>query len=225
MFYDWDWEGAEKEFRLAIELNPNYLWARLQYMDCLLWTGQFDKAFEEINRAYELDPLNVILNLQIGYVNYFARRYKKAEEAYKKVIMMDPNFYTANEFLGMVHLQQSKYNEALAEFQKVINNTKERLSRAHFLSRIALAKMGKEDEAERILEELLEISKQENISPANIAGIYAAFDQKDKAFEWLRKAVEEHDIGLYMLKVDPFVDSLRSDPRFIDLLKKIGLDK
>jgi serine/threonine-protein kinase len=224
MFYDWDWEGAEKEFRLAIELNPNYSWAYFQYADTLLYTGQFDKALEEIKRAYELDPLNVILNFQIGYVNYYARHYKKAEEALKKVIMMDPNFYAANEQLGIVHLQQSKYNEALAEFQKVINNTKEGLSRAHFGKRFTLAKMGKEDEAERILEELLELLKQVNAPPVGFALVYAALDQKDRAFEWLRKAVEEHDIMLISLKVDPDFDSLRSDPRFIDLLKKMGLE-
>jgi serine/threonine protein kinase/tetratricopeptide (TPR) repeat protein len=224
MFYDWDWEGAKKEFRLAIKLNPNYLWAHLQYVDCLMYTGQFDKAFEEIKRAYELDPLNVVVNFQIGYTNYYARRYKKAEEAFKKVTMMDPNFYYAYFFLGTVYLQQSRYNKARAEFQKVMNNIKERLSYAHFLNCIALAKMGKKEEAEKMLEELLEQSKQVNIFPVVIAGIYAALDQKDKAFEWLRKAFEEHDIELRSLKVEPEFDSLRSDPRFTDLLKKIGLE-
>jgi serine/threonine protein kinase/Tfp pilus assembly protein PilF len=224
IYYDWDWDGAKEEYQLALGLNPNYLWAHSQYADSLYRTGQFDEAFEKIERWYERDPFNVIVNYQIGYVNFYARRYKKAEEALKKVIAMDPNFYPANTFLGEVYLQQSRYDEALAEFQKVINNTKGPLSDGHYYNCVAFAKMGKEEEAEKRLEELFELSKQMNLSPYGIAMIYAALDQKDKAFEWLTKAVEEHQFWLQNIKVDPRFDSLRSDPRFTDLLKKMNLE-
>ncbi|MGD8540138.1 MAG: protein kinase, partial [Candidatus Aminicenantes bacterium] len=157
MFYDWDWDGAREEYELALGLNPNYLWAHSQYADLLWQTGQFDEAFEKIERWYERDPFNVIVNYQIGYVNFFARRYQKAEETLKKVITMDPTFYYANTYLGKVYLQQSRYDEALAEFQKVINNTKGPLSEGHYYNCVVFAKMGKEEEAKKKLEELFEL--------------------------------------------------------------------
>jgi tetratricopeptide (TPR) repeat protein len=224
MLYDRDWEGAKEEFRLAIKLNPNYLCAHVQYIDCLLWTGQFDTAFEEIRAGYELDPFNLVVNHQIGYANYYARRYKKAEEVLKKVILMDPNFYGAKRTLGKVYLRQSRYSEALAEFQKVIDNTKGHLSNAHYDYCVALAKMGKKDEAEKRLGELFEQSIQTYLYPARNVLIYGVLDQKEKAFEWLSEAVEENSMDLRNLESDPMFDSLRSDPRFIALLKKLNLE-
>jgi tetratricopeptide (TPR) repeat protein len=164
------------------------------------------------------------VNYQIGHVNFFARRYQKAEEALKKVIAMDPTLYYANAALGKVYLQQSRYDEALVEFQKVINSTKGRLSGGHYFNCVAFAKMEREEEAEKRLEELFELSKQMNLWSYEIAMIYTALDQKDKAFKWLTKAVEEHDFGLQDIKVEPMFDSLRSDPRFTDLLKKMNLE-
>jgi TolB-like protein/Tfp pilus assembly protein PilF len=222
MYYDRDWEGAKKEFQIALKINPNYSWTQGQYADCLLWMGQFDLAFEEMKKWREKDPFNKLTFYQIGFANYYVRRYKRAEEALKNTIMMDPNFYTANYFLGKVYLQQSKYNEALEEFQKVIDHTAEGSSGAHSLYCVVLAKMGKDNEAEQKFEELIELSKRKSISSLSLAQFYSVLDEKDKAFECLEKAISENDSGLKALKIEPLFDSLRSDPRFADLLKRRG---
>lgn len=224
MYYDWDWDGAMEEFRIAIELNPNYLWAHLQYVDCLIWTGQFDRAFEEIVPGYELDPLNIVVNSQMAYAYYYTRRYREAEETSKKVIMMDPNFNGAYDSLGRAYMQQSRYDEAQAEFQREIENTKGYLSNSNYYYCVVLAKRGMKDEAEKRLEELITSSEEMYLSPTRIAWTYVALNQKEKAFEWLARALKEHDISLRTLKIDPLFDSLQSDSRFTELPKKIGLD-
>lgn len=221
--YDGDWEGAEKEFKLALKFNPNYVYAHTWYGAYLAYKGQFDKAIEEQMRAYELDPLNVVVNWGIGKHHYMARRYDDAIEAYKKTILMDQNFIPAYYELGAIFLFKSKYEEAVRELDKALILSKRSDPYPLTIIGITYAKSGNKTDAEKALEELFELSKQKYVPPCLIAALYMGLDQKDQAFEWLDKAYRERSSELHELKINPLWDDLRQDPRFSEMLKKIGL--
>jgi TolB-like protein/Tfp pilus assembly protein PilF len=222
--YDWDWEGAEKGFKLAIKLNPNHVYAHMWYGIYLANKGQLDKAMEEQTRAYELDPLNIVANFGVGAANVSARHYDDAIEALKKTLSMDQNFVPAYSKLGMIYLLKSKYEEALQELDKAWELSKRNDSSLLAIMGITYAKSGNRIEAEKILKELLELSQQRYVQPVHIAALYMGLDQKDQAFEWLDKAYRVRSSELVSLKIDPLWDDLRQDPRFSVLLKKIGLE-
>jgi TolB-like protein/tetratricopeptide (TPR) repeat protein len=221
---DWDWEGAEKGFKLALQLNPNYVYAHLWYGIYLAKKGQIDKALEEQARAYALDPLNIVINYGFGNFNILARRYDAAIEAYKKTLTMDQNFIPAYAGLGKAYLLKSKYEEALRELDKAGEFLKGNDPSLLTLRGIIHAKSGSMAKAEAALEELFGLSRHMYVSPFLIASVYAAYDQKDLAFEWLDKAYRERNEMLTELKIEPLWDDLRPDPRFSELLKKIGLE-
>lgn len=222
--YDWDWEGAEKEFKLALQLNPNYMYAHLWYGIYLANKGQIDKALEEQTRAYELDPLNIVANYGVGQMNVAARRYDDAIEAFEKTLSMDQNFVPAYGGLGKTYLLRSKYVDALRELDKALELSKRNDPYLLAIMGITYAKSGNRIEAEKILKELLELSQQRHVQPVWIAALYMGLDQKDQAFEWLDKAYRERSTELVSLKIDPLWDDLRPDPRYPELLKKIGLE-
>ena len=221
---DWDWEGAEKEFKLALQLNPNYVYAHLWYGIYLAKKGLIDKALEEQARAYELDPLNIVINYSFGNFNILDRRYDAAIEAYKKTLTMDQNFIPAYAGLGKAYLLQSKYEEALRELDKAGELIKGNDPSLLTIRGIIHAKSGSMAKAEGVLEELLGLSRHKYVSPCLIASVYAAVDQKDLAFEWLDKAYRERDEVLTELKIEPLWDDLRPDPRFSELMERIGLE-
>jgi len=226
--YDWDWAGAEKQFKQAIELNPGYATAHHWYAIHLMYRARFDEAIKEIKTAQELDPLSLVINRVVGRVFYFARRWDQAIDALLKTIEMEPNCSWVHLHLGLVYLEKLMYKEALAEFHK-----EKELSRGGDVGDIILlsclglvhAKMGKRGEAEEALDELIKRSKQAHVSPVGLALIYFALGKNDQGFEWLEKAYDDHDLGLRLIKVEPAFDSVRSDPRFAALLKKMGLEK
>jgi serine/threonine-protein kinase len=221
-YYDRDWATAEREYKRAIELNPNYPIAHQWYAVYLMSAGRFDEALAQNRRAQELDPLSLPINMTLGWVLLNARQYDQSVEQLRKTLEMDPNFMLAHHRLGLVYEQKGKYDEAIAEFRQVLN-----LSAGKPLGITALAHAyalsGKRAEAQRTLAELQEISKRRYVSPASIALIYAALGDKDQAFTWLEKADKERDPNLARLTVDPRFDSLRSDPRFADLVRRVGL--
>jgi serine/threonine protein kinase/tetratricopeptide (TPR) repeat protein len=222
--YDWDWEGAEKGFKLAIKLNPNYVYAHMWYAILLANTGRLDEALEEQKRAYELDPLNLVLNYSEGNFNIIAGRYDAAIQAFRKTLSMDPNFTSAYYGLANAYLLKSQYDEALQEVDKAWAILKGSSPDLLSLKGIIYARSGNKIEADKALEELLQLSQRKYVSPVSVASLHAALDQKDQAFEWLDKAFRERDNDLVMLKIEPQWDGLRSDPRFSELLKKIGLE-
>lgn len=221
-FYDRDWAGAEREYKRAIELNPNYSVAHHWYAIYLSVVGRQGEALAEIRRAQELDPFSLSINAWLGRILALAGQPEQAVEQLRKTLELDPNFMLAHLRLGQSYEEKGMYDEAISEFKQVLQ-----LSGGKPLGIAALghayALEGKRDEAQKNLAELLRLSQQRYVSPASIAIIYVALDDKDQAFAWLDKANEIRDMNVVRLKVDPRFASLRSDPRFADLVRRIGI--
>ena len=217
----WEWARAEKLFKQAIELNPNYAPARHWYAFHLAALGRFPEAMEEINRARELDPLSLIINTDVGHILYLSRQYDQAIEVYRKVLDLEPNFSAARLRLGEAYEQKGMYEEAIAEYQKALSLSKDSTTEA-WLGR-AYAVTGQKDKAQKILGELKKLHQRDPHWFFQIAIIYEGLGAKEQAFAWLEKGSEPEAGYLTLLKVDPIVDSLRPDPRFGILLKRIGL--
>jgi tetratricopeptide (TPR) repeat protein len=221
-YYDWDWSASERQFRRAIELNPNYATAHQWYAELLVYEGRFDEAIAEIKRAQELDPLSLIINTVMGRIYWQTRQYDQGIEQLRKTIEMDPNFAPAHRHLGVVYELKGMYPEAIAEIQRAVTLSGNGREYIAILGQ-AYAVAGKRAEALKIIEGLKEESKRHYVPAYGIAVTYARLGEKDLAFEWFEKAYEEHDYGLVSMKIQPTLDSLHSDPRFADLVRRLGL--
>lgn len=222
LYYYWNRTAAETEFKRAIELNPTSAEAHYKYAYCLITLGRNEESIAEIKRAQELDPLSLAINADAGELYYFARQTEQAIEQLRKAIDMDPGFVRAHFLLGRALEQKHDFPAAIAEF-----NTARSLSANNNEMLTALgqgyAAWGKRDEAQKVLNELQQRSKQGYISPHFMAIIYASLGDRDQAFEWLDRAVEKRFPPLIYLEVNPIWDNLRTDPRFAELRRKIGL--
>ena len=222
--YDWDWSGAENEFRRAIALNPSSARAHQAYGFVLLGTtGRFEEAIIELKRALELDPLSLLINSNLAGALLAARQYDNAIEQERKTLDLDPNFILAHWYLGLTYVQKSMYKEGIAELEKAVamspGNTLTLSGIAY-----AYAVAGRKGEAQKVLEKLNEISKQKYVPATSRVPTYAALGEKDKAFEWLEKAYDDRSIGgIRGVAQAPLYDPLRSDPRFADLLRRMNL--
>lgn len=217
---DWNWPEAEKEFKQAISLNDNYSWSHLWYGSLLSSEGRFDEAIRETRRAQQIEKTSPIINIQLGLVYYFQHQYKEAVEECKKTIQLDPSFFAAERYLGLSYSQMGMHHEAVAEFEKAINASGDSpLMKAEYASALALS--GDTSKAQAQLNNLLETSKQKYVSAYHIAAIYAGLKDKDQALNWLNKAFQDRADWMVNLKVDPRFESLRSDPRFGDLLRQM----
>ncbi|MFN2532888.1 MAG: protein kinase [Pyrinomonadaceae bacterium] len=221
-YYDRDWSGADREFQRAIELNPNYAQAHHWYAIYLLWSGRTNEGLAEIRRAHELDPLSLPINMTLGWMLNDANQLDAGIEQLRKTIEMDPNFVLAHHRLGLAYEQKGMYDEAIGEFRKVFDLTGGKPLAIGALG-CAYAMAERRNEAHKQLAELLELSRQRYVSAGPIALIYAALGDKDEAFIWLNKTWEQHDLILARIKVDHRFKSLRSDPRFDELVKRVGL--
>jgi TolB-like protein/Flp pilus assembly protein TadD len=220
-YYDRDWPGAEREFKRALELNPNYPQAHHWYAIYLVWSGRTNEGLAEIRRAQELDPLSLPINMSVGWLLCDTNRTDEGIEQLRKTIEMDPGFVIAHHRLALCYERKGAYDEAIAEYHKVLDLGGKSVGTAGLGQAYAMA--GKRNEALNALAELQEQSKQRYVSRGVFALIYAALGDKDQAFAWLEKAVEEHDLSVARLKVDHRFDPLRSDPRFAELVKRVGL--
>ena len=222
--YDWDWAGAEKEFKRAIELNPRYSVAHEWYGGYFAALGRHDESIAERKQALELDPLSVIINFELAQAFYHARDFDRAIEQGQKTLELDPNFPPPNTYLSAAYEQKGMYQEAAEGFQKgqtLRGGTDWSLALAG-LGHL-YARLGRKDEARAILDELQRLSRQEYVPADSMALVYAGLGEKDQAFAWLDKAYEERSFRLLHIKVEPMWDSLRSDPRFAQLLRRMGL--
>lgn len=222
--YDWDFSGAEIEYKRALELNPNYATARHWYALLLSDLGKHEEAISEINFAQRLDPLSSRINANVGLILYNARRYDQALEELKKALEIDPCHVSTYEYLGLVYSQTGNYKEAIKSMERAIefggNPADIDIDLAY-----VYARSGNMMESRKILARIKESRKSSFVSPASIAAIYGVLGEKDEASDWLEKAYAERDPVLLELKSEPRFDRLRTDPRFLAFLKRVGLSE
>ncbi|HSP13559.1 MAG TPA: winged helix-turn-helix domain-containing protein [Thermoanaerobaculia bacterium] len=221
-WYDWDWPGAEREFKRAIELSANDPIPNQQYASYLLTMGRHQEAISEITRAQRLAPVSLTTNVQAARILYFAGQYEASMEQCRKTIEMDPGFGGAYIFVGRIDTQKGLYREALEALDHariLLHNSPEILS----LIGYTYAVSGRTAEARQMLEELHRSSRQRYISPYHIAMIHAGLGERDEAFQWLEKAYDDREGRLTILRFAPEFAPLRSDPRFTKLLQRMNL--
>jgi serine/threonine-protein kinase len=218
-WYEWDTAASEREFRKAIEINPNYPTAHHWYGLFLAATRRFDEAVQELKTAQSLDPTSLIINSDLGYTYYLARRYDDAIEQCSRTLEMDGNFELAHYEAGLAYVEKGNYDQALAEFGNAtsLDNKPQALAMIGY----TYARAGKRREAERTLAELETLARQRFIPPNEMAIINAALGDNDKALSFLEKDYELRSSNVFEIGVDPRMDSLRSDPRFRALLLRI----
>jgi TolB-like protein/DNA-binding winged helix-turn-helix (wHTH) protein/Tfp pilus assembly protein PilF len=216
--YDWDWATAEREFRQAITLNSNYATAHHWYAEYLAAMGRLDESLREINRARELDPLSLIINTDTGKLLYYSRRYDDAIGQLRETLKIDPEFSPAHIWLSSACATTGLYREAVAESKK-IEEKSWALGWLGYIYGIS----GQRDEAGKILDELKRLTSERPIDPHVMVSVYLGLGDKDHALAALEKEYEVRSVGLTSLKVNPWYDSLRADPRFTDLLRRMNL--
>jgi len=219
---EWNWRKAEEEFKEAIRLDEKNATAHQWYASYLSATSRFDRAVAETTRAQELDKTALIINAHFGLTYFFAGRFDDAIASCQKTIQLDPNFFVARRYLGLAYAQKGKYKESLEQYNRAVAGSRNSsLMRVERASVFAMA--GDTEKAQSELREIQEIAKQRYISAYHIATIYVALKDRDGAFEWLEKAFQERADWMVFLNVDPRFNSIRSDPRFADLLRRMNL--
>ena len=224
LYYEWDWERAENEFKQAIELNPNYATAHHWYSVYLFASGRFEESLNRAKRAPELDPLSKMANINIGWSYFFMRRYDSAIEAFQKALLIEEGFWYAHWALSVAYFQKEMYEKSLIEIQKARDLFKGYQPRIESRIGMIYASMSKKEEAQKVLKDLIEFSKQKYVPPVFIAEIYFSMEKNDQGFEWLNKAFEVRDGELTWLRFNPIYDNIRSDPRYTALLRRMNLD-
>jgi serine/threonine-protein kinase len=220
--HDWAWPDAEREFRRALELNPNYAPGRHWYGEYLLAMGRSDQALAELQRAQELEPVNLVVHRALGSTLYLMGRPEQAVEQARKTLGLDPNFAGAHLLLGRAHEARGAFPEAITAYQKALEISEGNSNELAALGR-AYAAAGKRAEAVKILAELKERSNQTYVQPVWIAVLHAALREKEEAFQWLQRGLEDRSGWLVYLRIDPVFAPLRSDGRFAELLRRVGL--
>jgi tetratricopeptide (TPR) repeat protein len=218
---DWNWAESEREYQRALALNPNLTSARASHTGLLTQLGQFREALQEARRAEQLDPLSPHSLLTVANTLYFARQYDQAIAQLQKLIEVVPSFGGAYRLKGQMLSLMGKHQEALAELRHAVRLNPQDTHRAWL--GYGCARAGQRDEAMRILRELKEKAAKEHVSPVYLARIHLALGEIDQAFAWLRKAFDERSDHILVLGIDPIYDPLRSDPRYVQLLRDIGL--
>jgi Serine/threonine protein kinase len=224
LLYDWDFRAAEREFKKAVRLSPNYPNAHDGYGFYLKAVGRHEESIEKCKLVQQLDPLSPFAHVSLGYAYYFARDYERAIEECRKALEMDKNSTFAYRNLGLAYLQQGKYEKAIEALSNAVKFSQGGLAFESFLG-FAYAVAGKRDEARDVLESLEVMDRERYVPAHNFAMIYAGLGDFDKSFEWLEKAYRERTGFLPFMKVEPIVDCLREDPRFHDLIRRIGFEE
>jgi TolB-like protein/Flp pilus assembly protein TadD len=218
----WEWEKAEQEFRRAIELNPKYSTAPHWYSICLLSLGRIDEALTEIKRAHELDPLSSPIGTSLAYAYFSKNDLDAAIAQCKAVIELDPNYPRAHEYLGLGYLKKGLQAESIAEFQKAVEfSGRERRPLRDLGYGYAIA--GKRTEALSVLQELEQKYEGHEAIGQDLAAVYAGLGEKDQAFAWLEKDFQGRSGLLAWIRWTPAFESLRDDPRYADLLRRMNL--
>lgn len=221
MNLQWNWSGAETEFKRAIELNPSYSNEHRIYAAFLAAMGRHRDTWEQISQAMRSDPLSLPNNAEVVRSLYYARQYDQALEQGRKAMQLDPNYYRTHFWLARVYAQKKMYNEAIAESSKVLKampGSNVGLTELAY----AFAMAGRERESREIVQRLEKRSKQAFVPAYNLAVIHLALNDKDGALNYLQKAYQERDWAMFVLKIEPRLDPLRSDARFQALVEKLN---
>ena len=221
--YDWDWPGAEEEFKRSIALNPLYDTAHHWYSHELAALGRNDEALAEARRALQISPSDTVMNEHMGWTYLMARDYDHAIQSARKAIEMEPDFLLAHRVLGLAYQYKGQHDEAIAECARGVEISHGDPVAEAYLAR-SYAAGGKTPEATQILNELVHLSSKQYVPPLEIALTYLALGRNDEAFEWLHKAADERASALVYLKVNQSFDPVRSDPRFKDLALRMHLN-
>jgi eukaryotic-like serine/threonine-protein kinase len=220
--HDWRWPEARKESQRALELDPCYPTANHYCAECLMTLGRHAEALTRMKKSLELDPLSLIINVAIGWAYYHARQYDEGVAQLLRTVELDPNYPMTCWILGLLYRKTARYDLAISAGKKAVN-----LSGGSPLMRAALAQTfataGAAQEAIQILDDLQKLAKERYVVPHFFAGIYAGLGDHDRALEYLEKSYAEHCHWLIYLHIDPSLDDLRNDPRFQDLLRRVGL--
>jgi serine/threonine-protein kinase len=219
--YDWDWSGAEPEYKRAIQLNPNYITAHHWYAKYLAKMECYPEAISEIERALELDPLSLVIFTERGRLLYFARQYDRAIEQCLEALQMDPNLNSAHAILGLAYAEKGMYKEAIKHSIKLLNALGDDIEPVAFVAYV-YGKAGRIDKAREVFEEWQSLDSSRLISPFYMAVIYTGMGEQAQALAWLERAYAEHTYLLTYINI-PIFDSLRSDQKYIDLLERLSL--
>jgi TolB-like protein/class 3 adenylate cyclase/Tfp pilus assembly protein PilF len=220
--YDWDWKGAEAEFREAIRLNPSYAPAHHFFADYLKAMGRFEEALREIRKAQELDPLSLAINTGVGHVLYLSGQYDQAIEQYRRAVELDPDFMVTHVWFGRPYLEKGMFTEAIAELETAVRLSGESILPLAMLGH-GLASAGRTEEALRILENLKERSGSQYVPSYWIAVIYNGLRDREQTLAWMQKAFEERSSWLVWSNIEPRFAWLRDDPDFAALMKAMKL--
>jgi serine/threonine protein kinase/Tfp pilus assembly protein PilF len=220
--YDWQWSEAQAEFKRSLKLNPVHPTANHWFAEFLMTMGRHQEVIAAMKKSQELDPLSLIISVAIGWAFYMARRYDEAIEQLRRTVELDPNYPVTYWILGLLLRKIGQYEAAIAEGEKGVQ-----LSGGSTLMKAALAQSlataGQKEKSLHILDELTKLSRHKYVAPYFFAGVHTGLGEADRAMEYLEKSFEEHSHWLIYLHLDPGMDGLRSDPRFLELLQRVGL--
>ena len=224
-YYSWQWEQAEQGFKHAIELNPNYPSAHQWYGNFLRDRGRFDQALTEAKRAQELDPLSLVIGQNVAQLYLFRDDVNSAIEQCNRVLELDPNYPRGHEVLGWAYLKQGHYPEAIAELRKAVEISSRKDRRTLSSLGCGYALSGQRAEALEVLKELEGKYQRHEAVGRDVGAVYAGLGDKDRAFGWLEKDFQSRSGLLMRIRWEFAFESLRSDPRFADLLRRMGLNQ
>jgi tetratricopeptide (TPR) repeat protein len=219
--YDWDWAASEREFKIALDLNPNYANGRRMYASLLAAAGRPEESLRETRSALELDPFSLPIRVEAAYNAYMADDCERGLEEALRTIELEPEFAPAQSILGQIYAQLGRYDEAVAALEKARILASEHPATLAALAH-TLAGAGRIEEARALADRLTELSRQQHLSPFWLALAYAGVNEKEAALDALEKAYEQHDVILVWLGTEPRVNSLRAEPRFVSILRRIG---
>jgi serine/threonine protein kinase/Tfp pilus assembly protein PilF len=225
-FYDWDWSTAEREFKAAIELNPSSAISHERYSECLLTKTRFDEGIRERKRAEELDPISTHSLGGLGHAYLVMGRYDESIPHFQKALDLYPNAAFIRAQLAWSYAMKRMYPKALAEYDKIAEPDKAVAAENQLVADglgWVYAVAGRRDDALKIAREVEHLSSRTYVDYYQLATIYAGLGEREEAFRLLEKGYQERSVGMLYLRVDPFWENVRSDPRYVDLLHRIGL--